>query len=89
MIRRRLVVRGLVQGVGYRWSLSREARRLGVHGWVRNRSDGAVEAVLEGADEAVDALVAWCRSGPGGAGVSGVEVTTEEPEGLTGFTIEP
>lgn len=89
MIRHRVVVHGSVQGVGYRWSLSREARRLGVHGWVRNRSDGTVEAVLEGADDAVDALEAWCRTGPGGAGVSGVDVTSEEPEGLTGFEIEP
>lgn len=89
MIRHRVVVHGSVQGVGYRWSLSREARRLGVHGWVRNRSDGTVEAVLEGADAAVDALEAWCRTGPGGAGVSGVDVTSEEPEGLTGFEIEP
>ncbi|WP_456845348.1 acylphosphatase [Cellulomonas sp. P5_C6] len=89
MIRHRVVVHGFVQGVGYRWSLSREARRLGVQGWVRNRADGTVEAVLEGADEAVDALEQWCRSGPGGAGVSGVDVTNEEPEGLTGFAIEP
>ena len=89
MIRHRVVVHGFVQGVGYRWSLSREARRLGVQGWVRNRSDGTVEAVLEGADEAVDALESWCRTGPGGAGVSGVDVTSEPPEGLPGFTIEP
>ena len=89
MTRRRLVVHGMVQGVGYRWSLSREAGRLGVSGWVRNRADGTVEAVLEGPDEAVDALEAWCRTGPGGAGVSGVDVMTEAPEGLTGFTIEP
>lgn len=87
MIRRHLVVHGSVQGVGYRWSLSREARRLGVHGWVRNRSDGTVEAALEGPADVVDALVEWCRSGPGGAGVSGVDVTDQDPEGLRGFEI--
>jgi len=88
MIRRHVVVGGLVQGVGYRWSLSREARRLGVRGWVRNRPDGTVEAVAEGPAEAVAALVAWCRSGPGGAQVTGVEVTDETPEGLVGFEID-
>ena len=89
MIRRHLVVGGSVQGVGYRWSLSREARRLGVQGWVRNRPDGTVEAVAEGPDEAVAALVAWCRCGPAGAQVTGVEVTDEAPEGLAGFEIRP
>ncbi|KQT01159.1 acylphosphatase [Cellulomonas sp. Leaf395] len=89
MIRRHLVVSGWVQGVGFRWSVSREARRLGVRGWVRNRSDGTVEAVAEGPEDAVAALVAWCRSGPGGAQVTGVDVTDEAPEGLSGFEIEP
>jgi acylphosphatase len=89
VIRRHLVVGGSVQGVGYRWSLSREAHRLGVQGWVRNRADGTVEAVAEGPDEAVAALVEWCRSGPGGAQVTGVEVTEEAPEGVAGFEIEP
>nr|WP_246280921.1 acylphosphatase [Cellulomonas humilata] len=82
-----MIVRGHVQGVGYRWSLAREARRLGVHGWARNRADGTVEAVLEGAAADVEVLVEWCRTGPGGAGVSGLVVTVEEPEGLTKFEI--
>ena len=89
MIRRHLVVSGWVQGVGFRWSVSREARRLGVRGWVRNRSDGTVEVVAEGPEDAVAALVAWCRSGPGDAQVTGVDVTDEAPEGLSGFEIEP
>lgn len=89
MIRRHVVVHGFVQGVGYRWSLSHEARRLGVRGWTRNRADGTVEAAFEGAEDAVDSLVAWCRSGPRGADVSRVDVTEEAPEGLARFTIEP
>jgi acylphosphatase len=89
MIRRHLVVHGSVQGVGYRWSLAREARRLGARGWVRNRADGTVEAVVEGTPDVVEALVGWCRSGPAGAEVSSVDVTGEEPEDLTGFSIEP
>ncbi len=80
---------GLVQGVGFRWSLSAQAHDLGVAGWVRNRPDGTVEALVEADDAALDALVAWCRSGPRGASVSQVDVTVEEPEGLTGFRIEP
>ena len=89
MIRRHLVVHGMVQGVGYRWSVSREARRLGLAGWVRNRSDGTVEAVAQGPDDAVEALVDWCRTGPAGAQVSRVDVTDQPPEQLTGFQIEP
>jgi acylphosphatase len=83
----RLVVHGLVQGVGFRASLAAEARRLGVTGWVRNRPDGAVEALAEGADEAVAALTDWARRGPRFAEVSDVRVEDAEPEGSTGFTI--
>ena len=56
-------------------------------GWVTNRPDGAVEAVFEGKPEAVDALVDWCSSGPGSADVESVDETSEEPEGLSGFTV--
>ena len=74
-VTRHLVVRGLVQGVGYRWSMVQAARRLGVRGWVRNRRDGSVEALACGPAAAVESLMAWARSGPDGAQVSALEVT--------------
>ena len=86
-VRRRVVVRGEVQGVFFRDSAQREASRRGVSGWVTNRSDGAVEAVFEGPPEEVGALVEWCRSGPSRADVRDVEVAEEEPEGLDGFSV--
>jgi len=76
-----------VQGVGYRESTRREAARLGLAGWVRNRADGAVEAVAEGPAPAVEALVAWMRSGPPWAEVTGVQADAEPPEGLVGFRV--
>ena len=87
MIRRRVVVRGTVQGVFFRASCQREAYTRGVAGWVSNRPDGAVEAVFEGDAAAVEALVAWCRQGQPHAAVTGVEVASEEPEGLAGFGV--
>jgi len=69
-----LVISGRVQGVGFRYSMSEEAERLGVTGWVRNRRDGTVEAVLDGASDAVDSILAWARRGPRGASVTEVEV---------------
>lgn len=77
MVARQIRVRGRVQGVGYRLSLQHEARRLGVSGWVRNRADGTVEAVLQGTPEAVAAVIAWARRGPPGARVT--DLSDSEP----------
>ena len=71
----RLVIRGRVQGVGYRWWARGEARRLGLDGWVRNRADGSVELVAAGSAGAVAALEGLCRRGPASARVTAVERT--------------
>ncbi len=85
-VRRRVVVHGRVQGVGFRYSAQRRAVEAGVDGWVRNRGDGTVEAVLEGDAEAVERVLAFLREGPRGAEVTDVRVSNEEePEGLRGF----
>jgi acylphosphatase len=84
-VRRRVVVSGQVQGVFFRDTCRREAARRGVAGWVRNCPDGTVEAVFEGPDDAVAAMVAWARTGPAQAVVDDVQETEEEPEGITGF----
>jgi acylphosphatase len=84
-VRRRIVARGRVQGVFFRDSTRRKAESLGVSGWARNREDGAVEVVAEGEPDAVESLVDYVRRGPGRAEVSGVDVSEEEPEGLSGF----
>jgi acylphosphatase len=83
-VRRRVVVRGDVQGVFFRDSTRREAESRGVGGSVTNRGDGTVEAVFEGPAAAVDAMVEFCRSGPSRAQVEDVEVTEEKPEGRGG-----
>ena len=87
MVRSRVVVRGRVQGVFFRDSVRRQAGTRGVSGWVTNRPDGAVEAVFEGDQDAVAALVEFSREGPRGAEVEQVDVTEERPEGLSGFEI--
>ena len=86
-VRRRVVVTGRVQGVFFRDSTRREARRRRVSGWVTNRADGSVEAVFEGEPDAVDALVAWTRRGPVRARVDTHAVTEEEPTGEAGFAV--
>jgi acylphosphatase len=80
-------VTGRVQGVSFRWYAVQEAERLGVSGWVRNEADGSVAAHLEGDDEAVDAMVQWCRDGPSYASVRNVAVTDAQPNGERGFGI--
>jgi len=86
-IRRRVTAHGRVQGVFFRDSTREEAERRGVAGSVRNTDEGTVEAVFEGDEEAVDALVEFCRSGPGSADVDSVDVEEEEPRGLEGFEV--
>lgn len=85
MIRRRVVVHGRVQGVFFRASCVQEANRVGAHGWVANREDGTVEAVLEGDAATVERMLAWCGEGPDRARVDRVDVSEETVEGLTGF----
>src|SRR5580765_3810657 len=79
MVRRHVVVNGRVQGVFFRDGCRREAQAAGVTGWVRNRSDGAVEAEFEGSADAVDRMTTWCRSGPARALVTKIDVTELEP----------
>ena len=87
MVRRHLWVKGRVQGVWYRGSCAEQARALGISGWARNLRDGRVEIVAEGDPEALDKFAEWCRHGPPAARVTAVEVRSEEPEGLEGFTV--
>jgi acylphosphatase len=77
----RLVAHGRVQGVWFREGMRQEAQRLGVTGWVRNRRDGTVEAVVHGAPAAVEAIVAWARRGPEAAEVERLEVVPADGEG--------
>jgi acylphosphatase len=87
MVRRRVVVHGRVQGVGFRYALARAAQSRRVAGSARNRADGALEAVFEGDPEAVDSLVRLANEGPRGSEVERVEVLEEEPEGLSRFDV--
>jgi acylphosphatase len=84
-VRRRVLVHGRVQGVGFRYTLARAAQSRGVAGFARNRPNGTVEAVFEGEPETVESLVRLAHEGPRGAFVERVEVFEEEPEGLSRF----
>jgi acylphosphatase len=78
MVRAHLLISGIVQGVGYRWSCRRAAQGIGVTGWVRNLPDGRVEAVAQGTREQVEQLIKWCYRGPEEARVSDIAVAYEE-----------
>src|SRR6266849_1906188 len=86
-VRRRVIVHGRVQGVGFRFAVARAAEVRAVTGWVRNRADGAVEAVFEGEPERVESLIRFCGSGPRAAAVARIEAVEEEPEGLARFVV--
>jgi acylphosphatase len=73
----RLVIHGRVQGVFFRDSMRYEAQRLGIAGWVRNRSDGTVEAAVQGESYAVDAIVRWAHHGPQHARVERVDIAED------------
>jgi acylphosphatase len=85
------IVRGRVQGVGFRAGTAHEARRLGLRGWVRNRMDGTVEVLAGGDEAAVDQLAAWLKHGPRGAHVTSLDVHDPPPtltsEDLAGFEV--
>ena len=89
LLTRRLAIYGHVQGVGFRWSLGAEARARGLKGWVRNHSNGSVEALVVGAPEAVEALTTWAHRGPPTARVERVlsndEPTIESESSWPGF----
>ncbi|WP_326541616.1 acylphosphatase [Pseudorhodoferax sp.] len=86
-----LSISGHVQGVYYRASMAEQARALGVRGWVRNRHDGRVEALVQAAPEVLETLLAWCRRGPPAARVDGVQATPAGDDGglPLGFETRP
>lgn len=79
--RARLIVKGIVQGVNFRYYTQREAKKYSVTGWVRNLPDGSVAALLEGEEEDVEAMIQWCRHGPPSAHVTELIVQPEEYRG--------
>jgi acylphosphatase len=90
MVTQRLRIRGRVQGVGYRDALCVEAQRRGVSGWVRNRTDGSVEALVQGDAEPVAGLIAWARRGPRAARVDEVHIEPADANDVhAGFERRP
>ena len=87
MIRRLVTVSGHVQGVFFRETTRRMAEAHAVSGWVRNTAEGTVEAAFEGAPDAVETVIEFCRTGPEGAKVAGVEVRERQPEHAQGFRV--
>ncbi|HEX2334459.1 MAG TPA: acylphosphatase [Burkholderiales bacterium] len=89
MVSFRLTITGRVQGVGFRYAMQSEAARRGLSGWVRNRRDGSVEALVQGEAAAVAALVTWARRGPAGARVDALRSEAAAGEALAGFELRP
>jgi len=87
-VTRHLAISGRVQGVGYRFYMQRKARELGLTGWVRNRHDGSVEAMIQGSAEGVEAMTAWARRGPPSAAVTDVRITDGSGD-YAGFEARP
>lgn len=85
---RRLVISGIVQGVGFRYGMAAQARLLGITGWVRNRRNGSVEAVIAGDPEQIGEMLAWARRGPAGAAVDQVMVEIASGE-FSAFELLP
>ena len=86
--RAHVFVSGIVQGVGYRFTTAKQAKQLGLSGWVRNLPDERVEGVFEGTKAAVEEMICWCHKGPLGAVVKDVIVEYEEPKGIREFEIK-
>ena len=87
MVRRRVIVYGRVQGVGFRFAVARAAESRDVSGWVRNRRDGTLEAVFEGEPDQVESLIRFCGEGPRGAAVARIDVNDEKLEGSARFDV--
>jgi acylphosphatase len=84
-----VMIRGRVQGVGYRAWLEHQATTCGLEGWVRNRRDGSVEALVQGSEPAIAAIIDWARRGPPGAQVASLIVSEAVPETSTSFEQRP